>query len=223
MQYSHVFTNSQIHEFGMFLIDLFCILLSFSVHEFSHAWAAEKLGDNTAKDSGRLTLNPLSHFDLVGMLMFMFFGFGWARPVPIKSSNLRGNYKKSLALITIAGPISNFALAFISMFSFKVLNLFMELRLSDSILGIFKIIYSLLLKLSELNIALGVFNLIPIPPLDGSKLLSLIFNSSRTPGFFEQHGRIILFILLQFSFFHRFLVTGSNLVYNFFNNILSFI
>ena len=145
-----LFTNP-ISFFAWFV----ALLVAISVHEFSHAWAAFRLGDATAKYEGRLTLNPLAHLDTIGTLMILLAGFGWGKPVPVNPLNF-DNPRRDHALVALSGPLSNFVVSFI-------LSLFLKLPLGAA--GLLLEVF--LLPTIILNISLGVFNLLPIPPLDG--------------------------------------------------------
>ena len=134
------------------------LLFALVFHEFSHGWVANKLGDPTAKYSGRLTLNPMVHLDLFGSLMILFVGFGWAKPVPVDSRYL-ANPRTDMMKIAFAGPASNLLLAFIAG---------SLIRLT----GNMGVLSSMLIMFVQINIMLAVFNMIPIPPLDGSQIFS---------------------------------------------------
>ena len=134
------------------------LLFALVFHEFSHGWVANKLGDPTAKYAGRLTLNPMAHLDLFGSLMILFVGFGWAKPVPVDSRYL-ANPRTDMMKIAFAGPASNLLLAFIAG---------SLIRLS----GNMGVLSSMLIMFVQINIMLAVFNMIPIPPLDGSQIFS---------------------------------------------------
>ncbi len=135
------------------------LLPAFTIHEFAHAWMANRLGDSTAKDLGRLTLNPLKHLDVLGTLMVFMVGFGWAKPVPVNPHQLRGG-RKGMALVAVVGPLSNLALAIAAALIW---------RATGSIGG--DLVRYLILVFVYLNIALLFFNLIPFPPLDGFRVL----------------------------------------------------
>ena len=134
------------------------LLFALVFHEFSHGWVANKLGDPTAKYAGRLTLNPMVHLDLFGSLMILFVGFGWAKPVPVDSRYL-ANPRTDMMKIAFAGPASNLLLAFIAG---------SLIRLT----GNMGVLSSMLIMFAQINIMLAVFNMIPIPPLDGSQIFS---------------------------------------------------
>lgn len=142
-------------------------LIAVVLHELGHAFVSYKLGDPTPKSEGRLTLNPLKHLDIVGIICLIFFGFGWAKPVSIDSSYYK-NKKLGITLVGLAGPLVNFMLALLS-FIFIGVTYIVATKLGSnaflSILGTF------FMYLAIINIGLGVFNLIPIPPLDGSKVI----------------------------------------------------
>lgn len=148
------------------LIRAIAVLLAISVHEMSHGYAAYFLGDKTAKFMGRLSLNPLRHLDPVGALCLLVFGFGWAKPVMINPAYFK-KPKRDMALTALAGPLSNFILAFLSLAVFKLLTL---APFMNSSFFAAEWIATFLSTFALLNIGLGVFNLIPIPPLDGSKV-----------------------------------------------------
>ncbi|TFG89727.1 MAG: site-2 protease family protein [Syntrophobacterales bacterium] len=135
------------------------LLYSVILHELAHGWVAYRMGDPTAKMMGRLSLNPLRHLDPVGTLMLFFVGFGWARPVPVNFANLRGG-RRELILVSSAGIIVNTILAFLSILLLRLLA-----SPEQSVTG------TALYYMAHINIILAAFNLIPIPPLDGSKIL----------------------------------------------------
>jgi Zn-dependent protease len=168
-----------------FLLRLPAVLWAISFHEFCHGWVALKLGDRTAAQQGRLTLNPLEHFDLVGAIMLLFLGFGWAKPVPINSRYFK-KPRRDIALVSVAGAGGNFLTALVCGLAVGALPVLMR-----GVLGQFMI------KLLFINIGLGVFNLIPIPPLDGSKILGVMLPPSAMRSFFflEQYGMIIILVL----------------------------
>lgn len=180
------------------LIGLLVLFTCMPVHECAHAWAANKLGDPTAKNQGRLTLNPLKHLDLWGSVMLVIssisgFGFGWAKPVPIDSNNFK-NRKFGMGLSALAGPVSNFILAFITLIIAKVF-VFTSYFYSNEILYFLATIFS---YVAIINLGLAVFNFIPIPPLDGSRIMLLILPEKIYFGImkYEKYFFIIFGILI---------------------------
>lgn len=145
------------------LIHGIILLIAFPIHECAHALVAKWLGDDTAEKQGRITLNPLKHLDLWGTILMLFAGFGWAKPVPINPNNFKKR-KLGMALSSLAGPVSNLILAYIAMILSKIL-LYTETSEELSIICINAML---------INVGLAVFNLIPVPPLDGSRILLLI-------------------------------------------------
>jgi len=184
-------------EFLNFLASVAMILPAFlialSFHEYAHALTATLLGDDTAKRSGRLTLNPLAHVDFLGILFLLFFRVGWAKPVPFNHNNFK--YPKLFSIFTgLAGPIANFLLA---LFCFAFIKFFPEqlfpLPLAKSFLQILE-------ATAYINVMLGVFNLLPIPPLDGSHVITALF-SGRYPRLILWLYQYSLFILIFLIFF----------------------
>ena len=153
------------------LLTLPAVLIAITFHEFAHAFAADKLGDDTARRQGRLNLNPLSHIDPIGMIMLIFAGFGWGKPVEIDPRNFNRNIKMSVAeaIVAAAGPIMNFILAIIFGVIYVSVMEFAPMFIFTQVGGI---VIILLRVCISINIGLGIFNLIPLPPLDGSKILA---------------------------------------------------
>jgi Zn-dependent protease len=181
------------------------LILSLSVHEAAHAWMAWKRGDSTARDQGRMTLNPIPHIDpvmtlLVPAMMFMLVGFifGGARPVPVNPGNFRNPHADN-ALVALAGPFSNLLLAFIGLVAFRLV--LGSGQFDD------KALPYLLLGFVHLNVLLAVFNLLPIPPLDGSRVVMWLLPRAARPAYASLEG-FGLFILLGLFF----LVPGFSLV-----------
>jgi len=168
-------------------------LVAVTVHEVAHAWVAERLGDSTARLAGRLTLNPLPHIDPLGALAFVLAGFGWARPVPVNARNLRRPVR-DMALVAIAGPLSNFVTAFVGL----VLLVLTSRLLVDPFVA--RPVAGVLQFVDTFNLGLGIFNLIPLPPLDGGHFLPYFFPRRSWPllARLEQYGPLIL-LLLVFS------------------------
>jgi Zn-dependent protease len=168
------------------------IIIGLTFHEYAHGLVAYYLGDRTASDQGRLTLNPIPHLDIMGLIMLYFAGFGWAKPVPVNPYNFRGNKDRGMLLVSLAGPFSNLLLAFIA----------------AVLLGAFFVDSQQLAKFIQMliiiNCNLAIFNLLPIPPLDGSKILMGAFPGSKHLILgLEQYGVIILVILLFTGIFSK--------------------
>jgi Zn-dependent protease len=169
-----------------FLIIAIPLLYSIIFHELAHGWVAYRMGDPTAKSLGRLSLNPLKHLDPMGTLMLFIFGFGWAKPVPVNFNLLRDR-RKGMILVSAAGIITNMLLAFSALFLYRLLSL------SRS-----SIAAELLYYFAQINIILAAFNLIPLPPLDGSKIL-MGFASPKVQNYLfriERYGFFIIIALL---------------------------
>ncbi|OAG94676.1 site-2 protease family protein [Ferroacidibacillus organovorans] len=177
----------------IFILIAFVVGLSF--HEFGHALAAFLVGDDTAKRQGRLTLNPLVHLDLIGFIVVIFAGFGWARPVVFDPRRIRGNVRVGIIFIALAGPLMNLFLAVISGI---VLVSFNMLTSSAYMTGLGQFVFYLFLYMMQLNVALAIFNLIPIPPLDGWQILHHLMPRKMylKTASFERFGMIILLIFL---------------------------
>lgn len=189
------------------------VLIALTVHEYAHGYAAYKLGDGTARAFGRLSLNPIKHLDPVGALCLLIFHFGWAKPVPINPRNFK-NPKRDFAISALAGPLINIILAFISAF----LYLLAIRGLSGVALGegfTSRLAYNLILFIGlfhSINLGLGIFNLIPIPPLDGSRILTAILPPKIYFGIMKYERKIYLGLLawmLLGGYVKRFLLSFS--------------
>jgi Zn-dependent protease len=167
------------------------LILAFTIHEYAHAFMAFRLGDPTAKNLGRLTLNPIKHLDVLGTLMVFVIGFGWAKPVPVNPYNLR-NGRKGMAMVAVVGPLSNLALATVVAVIW---------RATGFVGGDFLI--SALLVFIYLNIALLFFNLIPVPPLDGFRVLLGVLPESMARQWERtaQIGPLVLFAVIMIGNF----------------------
>jgi Zn-dependent protease len=176
------------------------LLLAVTVHEVAHGWVAERLGDPTARLAGRLTLNPLPHIDPFGALAFVLAGFGWARPVPVNARNLRRPLR-DMAFVAAAGPLSNFVVAFFGLVLLVLTARFVDAPfVAQPVTGMLRFVYTF-------NLGLAIFNLIPLPPLDGGHFLPYFFprRSWALLARLEQYGPIIL-LLLVFSGATRYIV-----------------
>ncbi|MGI6161336.1 MAG: site-2 protease family protein [Christensenellales bacterium] len=178
-------------DLSQFLTDVLyllpALLIGLSFHEFAHAWMAVKMGDDTPRFMGRLTIDPLKHIDPIGALMLLVAGFGWAKPVIVNPRNYR-NYRKGQILVSIAGVTMNFVLAFL----FTAAYAFMVYLNIQSMVA-----YRIISNIIVVNIVLMVFNLLPVPPLDGYNLLRG-FASHRMYGFFSFCDRYGTWILILF-------------------------
>ncbi|HEX5468141.1 MAG TPA: site-2 protease family protein [Gaiellaceae bacterium] len=190
-----------------FLYLLPIVLASLTLHELAHAWVAWRLGDPTAKQQGRLTLNPLVHIDPLGTAMFAVTAlaanlpFGWARPVPVNPNYFR-RAKEGMAIVAIAGPLMNFVVALVCLWVIR------HVELSEQT-------FEVLEKAWIVNVVLGIFNLIPVPPLDGSRVVGVLMDNATYARWvsFDQYGMLIvfgLFIVFQDQFSR---VMGDALVF----------
>ena len=171
------------------------LIVAITIHEFSHALAADKLGDPTPRSLGRLSLNPLKHLDPIGTIALIFLGFGWGKPVPIDPYNLQ-HPKRDEAIISLAGPVSNLLLALIISLIVRFLPL-------NNISILFLSI------LVQMNVVLAIFNLLPLPPLDGSKIFLALLPQDKSLQWqeaFEKYGFVLIIVLLFLP------IGGSNII-----------
>ena len=190
------------------IIRTIAVLVAIIPHEMAHGYTAYLCGDETAKNDGRLSLNPLHHLDPIGTICLIFFKFGWAKPVMINPNNFRDR-KKGTFFVSIAGVLTNFILAIISVIIMK------HIRLND-------FVFELLMNIFWFNIVLGVFNLIPIPPLDGSKLL-FSFLPLKYEYYlikYEKYGYIILLLLIMSNNLDKILIPMVNFMINLIGKIV---
>jgi len=190
---------------------LVAILLSITFHEFMHAWSAFEMGDPTARRMGRMTLNPIKHFDPLGALMIAFMAFGgmglgWGKPVPVNPYNLRGNPRVSMGITSAAGPFSNLVLAATTAIPLRLIS------------GMPGLLSSFLLVMVITNVSLAVFNLLPLPPLDGFGVLQGVLGTLHGRRALEwgqaldrlaSYGPILLLALLAFGWFGGLNILGS--------------
>ena len=190
---------------------LLALVVSITVHEFFHAWLAYELGDSTARNLGRLSLNPIVHFDPLGAMMIVFmafsgWGIGWGKPVPVNPYNLRVNPRLGMGLTSVAGPFSNLALATLSA---------IPLRLG---LNLPVVLQTFLMVMVYTNVGLAVFNLIPLPPLDGFGVLQGLLATFRTRWAYDladrldrlaPYGPVVLLVLLSFGWIFGLNILGA--------------
>lgn len=167
---------------------LFVILCILPLHELAHAWVANKLGDPTAKLEGRLTFNPLASVDPMGALALLLFGFGWAKPVPVDSRYFR-KPKRDMAITALAGPVSNLLAAFVGAVLVAVMEAFSPYN------GFTNFVYNVLWYYVVVNISLAVFNLIPMPPLDGSRIAAAFLSDRAMYTYYRYQN---LFVMVMF-------------------------
>lgn len=186
-----------------YLINLLVAMPCITLHELAHGWAAYKLGDYTAKSRGRLTLNPIKHIDPLGLILMVTLGFGWAKPVPVDMRNFK-NPKRGMALTALAGPVANFLLCIVVMVAGGII--FRTGWPLNSDVGYY--IFIILVFIAVRSAMLGIFNLIPIPPLDGSKAVGALlpdrtyYNVLR----YERYCMLIVFALCYIGIISNFIV-----------------
>ncbi len=207
------------------LIMVFAVLVSITFHEFAHAFVADKLGDETPRNKKRLTLNPLAHIDPIGLVLLIFCRFGWGKPVEINPYNFKRSIsmKKGTALVSIAGPIMNFILALVFSIIFGLIIRFCpyEFLLTGTGVTIVKILQALI----SINVGLGVFNLIPLPPLDGSKILVAILpNKARNWYISREKLLSIIFLIVWVTPIASYIISPAiNWISDQLFNLISFI
>ncbi len=173
------------------------LLLALTLHEYAHGYVAYRLGDPTARDAGRLTLNPLSHLDPIGTIAFFFIKFGWAKPVPVNPYYFK-NPRKDMLWVALAGPITNLLLAVASALLLKaMIGTATLIPYSTMLEAILVPLYNMLVASVWINLVLCIFNFLPIPPLDGGRILTGLLpeNLARTYASFERYGFIVILIL----------------------------
>ena len=189
------------------LLSLPAILYALSVHELAHGFVAHKLGDHTARNFGRLSFNPLRHIDPIGFIGLLFFRFGWAKPVPINARNFQ-KPRRDMALTALAGPVSNLLSAFVFGFLYVfVEKLFLTyfynnmLTISERVITLGSALCNIIYAFVIINISLAIFNLIPVPPLDGSRIVDSFLPPKIYLAYhkYEQYISIGLIVLLVFT------------------------
>lgn len=180
------------------VVSYICVFLAVMIvlpfHEFAHAFAAVKCGDDTPRVNGRYSLNPFAHFDVVGLVCFVLVGFGWAKPVPINPYNFR-NYKRGLVWVSVAGVLTNLILAFIVYPMYRLSMFLPDLALFDDVLQ------NTLRLVFQLNLTFCIFNLLPFYPLDGFRIIDATVNHSNPVyRFLRNYGQYVLLALIALSF-----------------------
>lgn len=194
-----------------FFVWTIALLAAITIHEFSHAWASDRLGDPTARLMGRLTLNPLAHLDPLGTLFLLFARFGWGKPVPFDPFNLK-NPRRDAALISLAGPGSNLITA-------TILSLFLKMMPNLPLsLTVYLLLQAFLVPLIIMSVSLGIFNLLPVSPLDGFKIVTGFLPKHLAYQWEDLEGYGLLFLLLML-----FPMAGGSLLTNIMNPLLNFI
>ncbi len=183
---------------AVYISSAITLVIAFTIHEFAHAWVADSFGDSTPRINGRLTLNPLAHLDLIGSLMLLFAGFGWAKPVPVNPYTLRQRSPSALMWVALAGPLSNFLLAVLAAIPFH-LNWFTgTVSNAGPLSTILPTPWEFAFMFIYLNLVLGIFNLIPLAPLDGDKVAEYFLpeNWNRALDKIRPYGPMILIVLV---------------------------
>lgn len=187
----------EFEQIKFYIFSALAALVALTVHEFCHGYAAYRLGDNTAKNLGRLTFNPLKHIDLVGVLCMIVFHVGWAKPVPVNSRNFR-NPRRGFAITALAGPLSNIILGFFGVGAYLLVYALargQEIEQGFTLALITNLLYFLNIFFS-VNIGLGIFNLLPIPPFDGSRIAYVFLPPKLYFGVMRHERKIYLGVLI---------------------------
>ncbi len=212
---------SSIFSYGWAILLLIPLrLLALVIHEYSHGYISTKLGDPTPRIRGRLTLNPLVHLDLYGTILMLLTGFGWAKPVEVNPMYYKDR-KKGMALVAVAGPLSNFILAFLSLFLYAIIIVVtFYFELPYAIIEVFGLACS---YSAQINLCFMVFNLIPIPPLDGSRILGMFLGNRAyyTLMQFERYSMLLIIFLSLSGFFDSIIGNGVGFLYNGISKALS--
>jgi Zn-dependent protease len=178
--------------FPRLILQIPALLVAVTVHELAHALVADRLGDPTARRLGRITLNPLPHIDPLGALAFVLAGFGWAKPVPVNAQNLR-HPVRDMAWVAAAGPLSNFLVAFVALVAVRLLS-----RVGGALPFVIEPLAGVIFWIYVFNLALGIFNLIPLPPLDGGHFLPYLLPRGAASALrgLERYGMLLLLVLV---------------------------
>ena len=190
------------------LVTLPFVFVCLTVHEFSHGWVAYRLGDTTAKDEGRLSLNPFKHIDWLGVIAMLLLGFGWAKPVPVNPYRFKKSGARGIVWVSIAGPLSNVIFAFLVLIIWETTALLLPAAAFNYYF------VNIMSSIVFLNVGLAVFNLIPVPPLDGSRVLTY-FLPYRAGRWVENNGNVLYMIMLLAVFtgtLSRIITPAANLI-----------
>ncbi len=210
------------------LISAIIALVALSVHEAAHGYAAYKLGDPTARNFGRLSLNPFKHLDLLGTICMIFFHFGWAKPVPVNTRYFK-KPRRDMAITALAGPLSNILLSIIGLIVYRVALVIVGANIdffdTQFKYNLIILVLQFVSSFSILNLYLGIFNLIPVPPLDGSRILFVVLPDKYYFGImkYEQYIRIALLVLLYTGLLRGPLDTVCSYVWYGMNSLVSLV
>ena len=209
--FSHVWNGLDWSVLSDILLGIIPALICITLHELSHGLVAYKLGDNTAKRAGRLTLNPIAHIDWWGLVMMVLFRFGWAKPVPVNMYNFK-NPRKGMAITALAGPVSNVVITVVFLFLFGLL--YRPLNESGSVVSM--AVLQTIGTTAYLSLSLAIFNILPISPLDGSKVLFSFLSDEAYEKLmrYERYGMILLILLVWTGATSGFLSTVTGWAYD---------
>lgn len=176
------------------LLSVPAALISISVHESAHGYVSYKLGDPTARNLGRITLNPVKHFDLLGFICMVLFRVGWAKPVPVNSRYYK-NPRRDMAITAAAGPLSNLLMAFIGVLGYEIMGLF-SFREANAVFYFCYTLYLFFVIFAQLNVFLAIFNLLPVPPFDGSRIFYIFLPEKWYFGIMKYERYIMIAVIL---------------------------